>query len=264
VTTSYETLALEEPAPHVLLIRLNRPQVSNAINTRMGLDMIALFDSLSADPAAYRCLVLTGAGEKAFCAGADLKQRDGMTDAAWQAQHLVFERMVRAMLACPIPLIGAVNGAAFGGGCELALCCDFIYASTTARFAQTEVVLGIMPGVGGTQNLPRAVGGRRAKEILLTGTPFSAQDACDWGLVNRLCAPDRLLSDALDAAGRIAANAPLATRQIKHSVNVGLQTDLNSAMIFEIEAYNRLVPTDDRREGVRAFNEKRKPVFKGY
>ena len=263
MTTTYETLALEEPAPHVALIRLNRPGASNAFNTRMGLDMLALFEGLAADPAAYRCLVLTGAGERAFCAGADLKERDGMTDAAWQAQHLVFERMTRAVLSCPVPLIGAVNGAAFGGGCELALCCDFIYASTTARFAQTEVVLGVMPGAGGTQTLPRAIGARRAKEVMLTGAPFSAQDAHDWGLVNRLCAPDRLLADALEAAGGIAANAPLATQRIKHAVDIGLQTDLTSGLMFEIEAYNRLVPTEDRREGVRAFNEKRKPLFRG-
>jgi enoyl-CoA hydratase len=260
---SYDTLMLSRPQPDVLMVTLNRPEFSNAMNTQMGLDMLAVFDALGADPAAYRCVILTGAGAKAFCAGGDLKQRLGMTDAQWQAQHLVFERQVRAMIACPVPVIAAVNGAAYGGGCEMALCCDFAYAAATAKFALPEVTLGIMPGAGGTQNLPRALGGRRAKEILLTGLPFTAQQALEWGMVNRVCAPDELIADALATAGRIAANAPLSTRQIKHSVNTGLQMDLGSALLFEIEAYNRLPPTEDRREGVAAFNEKRKAVFKG-
>ena len=259
----YETLLLSSPEDHVLVVTLNRPEVSNAMNTQMGLDMLALFDALGADPSAYRCIVLTGAGPKAFCAGGDLKQRLGMTDAQWQAQHLVFERQVRAMIACPIPTIAAVNGAAFGGGCEMALCCDFIYAATPARFAFPEVTLGIMPGAGGTQNLPRALGARRAKEIMLTGLPFTAQQAMDWGMVNKVTDPDGLIPEALTTARRIAGNAPLSTKQIKHSVNTGMQLDLASALMFEIEAYNRLPPTEDRREGVAAFNEKRAPVFKG-
>lgn len=260
---SYETLKLEEPAEHVLRVTLNRPEASNAMNTQMGHDKVDLFDALCADPSLYRCIILTGAGERAFCAGGDLKQRLGMTDAQWQAQHLVFERGVRAMLACPIPIIGAINGAAYGGGCELTLSCDFAYASSSARFALTEVTLGIMPGAGGTQNMPRAVGTRRAKEILLTGLPFGAQQALEWGVVNRVCAPEALQAEVLATAERIAGNAPLSTRQIKHAVNTGMQMDLASALMFEIEAYNRLPPTEDRREGVAAFNEKRRPVFKG-
>jgi enoyl-CoA hydratase/carnithine racemase len=260
---TYETLALDEPAEHVLRITLNRPEVSNAMNTQMGLDILDLWDALCNDPGLYRCVILTGAGEKAFCAGGDLKQRNGMTDAQWQAQHLIFERGVRAMKECPIPIIGAINGAAYGGGCEFALACDFAYASTTARFALTEVTLGIMPGAGGTQNMPRAVGIKRAKEILLTGLPFTAQQALEWGMVNTVCEPASLQAETIATAARIAGNAPLSTRQIKHSVNTGMQMDLASALMFEIEAYNRLPPTEDRREGVAAFNEKRKPVFKG-
>jgi enoyl-CoA hydratase/carnithine racemase len=260
---TYETLALDEPAEHVLRITLNRPEVSNAMNTQMGLDMLDLWDALCNDPGLYRCVILTGAGEKAFCAGGDLKQRNGMTDAQWQAQHLIFERGVRAMKECPIPIIGAINGAAYGGGCEFALACDFAYASTTARFALTEVTLGIMPGAGGTQNMPRAVGIKRAKEILLTGLPFTAQQGLEWGMLNKVCDPAALQAEVLATAQRIAGNAPLSTRQIKHSVNTGMQMDLASALLFEIEAYNRLPPTEDRREGVAAFNEKRKPVFKG-
>jgi len=260
---TYDTLLLDEPAEHILRVTLNRPEVSNALNTQMGLDTLDLWDSLCADPALYRCVILTGAGEKAFCAGGDLKQRLGMTDAQWQAQHLIFERGVRAMAACPIPIIGAINGAAYGGGCEFTLSCDFAYASSTARFALTEVTLGIMPGAGGTQTMPRAVGIKRAKEILLTGLPFTAQQALDWGVVNQVCDPATLHAEVLATAQRIAANAPLSTRQIKHAVNTGMQMDIASALLFEIEAYNRLPPTEDRREGVAAFNEKRRPVFKG-
>ncbi len=186
-----------------------------------------------------------------------------MTDQQWQDQHLIFERAIRAIIQCPVPVIAAVNGAAFAGGMEIALCADFIYAAEHARFALTEVTLGIMPGAGGTQNLPRAVGARRAKEILLTGRPFSAQEAFEWGMVNRICAADALLPEALETAATIANNAPISTRQIKQSVNIGLNMDLPSGMMFEIEAYNRMVPTEDRREGIRAFNEKRKPVFHG-
>lgn len=259
----YETLKLDQPAAHILRVTLNRPEASNALNTQMGLDLIAVFDGLNADPSTYRCVVVTGAGERAFCAGGDLKQRLGMDDVAWQAQHIVFERMVRAMHLCPVPMIAALNGAAYGGGCEIALCCDFAYAAEHARFAMSEVTLGIMPGAGGTQNLARALGTRRAKEMLLTGSPINAAQALEWGLVNRVCASERLMVEVMETAERIAGNAPLSTRQIKQSVTVGSQMDLASALMFEIEAYNRLVPTEDRREGVAAFNEKRKPVFKG-
>ncbi|HXA71283.1 MAG TPA: enoyl-CoA hydratase-related protein, partial [Stellaceae bacterium] len=137
------------------------------------------------------------------------------------------------------------------------------YAAEHARFALTEVTLGIMPGAGGTQTLPRAVGPRRAKEILLTGKPFTVQQAHDWGMVNRVCKAETLVSEALETAAVIAGNAPISTRQVKHSVNYGLNMDLQSGMMFEIEVYNRMVPTDDRREGIRAFNEKRKPQFRG-
>lgn len=263
MTAAYETIRLDEPQPHILLATLNRPESANAMNTQMGRDLLDLFDGLCADPTRYRCVVLTGAGPRAFCAGGDLKERNGMTDAQWQAQHLIFERGIRALIACPMPVIAAVNGAAFAGGCEISLCCDFIYASENARFALTEVTLGIMPGAGGTQNLPRAVGARRAKEILLTGKPFTATQAFEWGMVNRICPPEKLLEEALATAAVIAANAPISTRQIKHAVNIGLGMDLHSALMFEIEVYNRMVPTEDRREGVRAFNEKRKPNFQG-
>ena len=260
---SLETVTVDYPQEHVVLVTLNRPAVANAMNTQMGLDLLEVFDGFGAAPNKQRCIVVTGAGAKAFCAGGDLKQRNGMTDEQWQDQHLIFERMIRAMLGCPVPTIAAVNGAAYAGGMEISLCADFIYAAENARFALTEVTLGIMPGAGGTQNLPRAVGSRRAKEILLTGRPFDAHQAYEWGMVNRVCKAETLVSEAMETAAVIAGNAPISTRQIKQSVNMGLNTDLPTGMMFEIEAYNRMVPTDDRREGIRAFNEKRKPVYKG-
>jgi enoyl-CoA hydratase len=260
---SYETIGVEDKGEGLLLLTLNRPQVANALNTQMGHDLLAFFEAVNADPLVHRAIVVTGAGDRAFCAGGDLKERQGMTDEAWAAQHLLFERMIRALIGCPVPVIGAINGAAYAGGCELALCCDFLYAAETARFALTEVTLGIMPGAGGTQNLPRAVGERRAKEIILTGRPFSAKEAHEWGMVNRLCAADRLIDDTIESARRIADNAPISVRQAKHAIHFGLQMDLGSAMMLEIEAYNRMVPTADRREGINSFNEKRKPRFTG-
>jgi enoyl-CoA hydratase/carnithine racemase len=263
MSQAYETISVADQGGGLTVLTLNRPRVANAMNTQMGRDLLAFFDGVNADPLQHRCIVMTGAGDKAFCAGGDLKERQGMSDETWQAQHLLFERMIRAFIACPVPVIGAINGAAYAGGCELALCCDFIYASENARFALTEVTLGIMPGAGGTQNLPRALGERRAKEIILTGRPFSAKDAYDWGMVNRLCAPDTLMNEVMETARRIADNAPISVRQAKHAIHYGLQMDLASGMMLEIEAYNRMVPTEDRREGIASFNEKRKPVFKG-
>ena len=263
MSQDYETIRVEDQGGGLTILTLNRPDVANAMNTQMGRDLLAFFDGGNAEPLAHRCIVLTAAGNKAFCAGGDLKERQGMSDATWAAQHLLFERAIRAFIACPVPVIGAITGAAYAGGCELVLCCDFIYAAETARFALTEVSLGIMPGAGGTQNLPRAVGERRAKEIILTGRPFSAKDAYDWGMVNRLCAPDRLRDEVIETARRIADNAPISVRQAKHAIHYGLQMDLASGMMLEIEAYNRMVPSEDRREGIASFNEKRKPVFKG-
>ncbi len=260
---SFETLLTETVQPGLLRVTLNRPLVANALNTQMGRDLLALWSGLAADPGEVRCIVLTAAGERAFCAGADLKERQGMSDADWQAQHVVFERQYWALLDVAVPVIAAVNGHAFAGGLEMMLACDFAYAVPTARFALTEVTLGIMPGAGGTQLLPRAVGERRAKEVILTGRPFGAEEALRWGLVNQLCPREALMDAALATATAICDNAPLAVRQAKKAIHTGLQLDLRSGFQFEIEAYNRLVPTEDRREGIGAFNAKRKPRFVG-
>jgi enoyl-CoA hydratase len=160
-------------------------------------------------------------------------------------------------------VIAAVNGYAYAGGCEIALACDFIYAAEHARFALTEVTIGIMPGAAGTQNLPRAVGTRRAKEAILTGAPWSAAEAYEWGMVNKICAADKLMDEVREVAARIAANAPISVRQAKRAVDKGSELPRTSGYAYEVEAYYRTVPTEDRREGILAFNEKRKPKYKG-
>jgi enoyl-CoA hydratase/carnithine racemase len=260
---AFKTLSLEQIEDRILLIRMNRPESANALNTAMGLDLVTCFESIAMEPNSWRCLILTGTGQRAFCAGGDLKERNGMSEAAWRAQHLIFERMARAILDCPMPVIAAANGAAYGGGCEIAACCDFIYAADTARFAMPETSLGIIPGAGGTQTLARSIGERRAKELLLSAEAFDANAALAWGFVNKVYPSAELLTATIERARLIAANAPLAVRQAKQSIHRGLQMALGDALAFEIEAYNRLVATADRVEGVRAFNEKRPPRFKG-
>ena len=238
-----ETLQLESPEPHIQIVRLNRPEVSNAFNTQMGRDLHTVWSALIAEPGDIRCVVLTATGGRAFCAGGDLKERKGMTDAAWRHQHEIFERAFWTMLDCQIPIIAAVNGHAYAGGLELVLASDFAYGVTGTRFALTEVTIGIMPGAG--------------------GKPFTAEQALEWGILNRVCAPEEVLPAALETARVIAGNAPLSIRQAKRSMHFGLQMDLRSALRFEVECYNQLVGTEDRQEGILSFNEKRKPVFKG-
>ena len=259
---AWQTLEVTAPAPHVLLVSLNRPAVANALNTQMGIDLRDLWVALTREAGDTRAVVLTGSGTKAFCAGGDLKERNGMPVETWQRQHEIFEEAYWTLMELPVPVIAAVNGHAYAGGLEMALACDFAYAVPGARFALTEVTIGIMPGAGGTQNLPRAVGERRAKEIILTGRPFTAAEALEWGVLNRVVEADQLLPAAVDTAKAIACNAPLSVRQAKKSIHLGLQTDLRTGLRIEVEAYNRLVGTEDRLEGIAAFNEKRKPQFR--
>jgi len=260
---STDTLSVATVAEHVLLVTLDRPEASNAFNTKMAWDLVTLFEDLAFDPGEVRVVVMTGSGTKAFCAGGDLKERKDMTDQQWQSQHLVFERMIRAIIECPLPTIGAINGAAFGGGCEITAALDFIYVAESAKFAQTEVRLGIIPGAGGTQTLARAVGEKRAKELILSGRAFSSQEALTWGLANEVIPDSELTARTLDVAKSIANNAPIAVRQAKQSIQKGIHMSLSDGLAFEIQAYHRTVPTKDRREGVLAFNQKRKPKFRG-
>jgi enoyl-CoA hydratase/carnithine racemase len=258
---TFTTLKLSEPAPGVVVVAFNRQEAANALSTQMGLELLEAWTALKATPD-VRCVILTGEG-KHFQAGADLKERNGMSDAAWAEQHKVFEAMVRAQLALEVPLIAAVNGAAMGGGCEMALACDFAYAAESARFGLPEVGLGIMPGLGGTQLLTRSVGERRAIEILVSGRPLTAQEALAAGIVNRVVAGDGLMAAVVETAVRIAANAPLSVKALKHVAHEGHGLDLAAAMELELSHYNRLFKTADRREGVASFNDKRTPSFKG-
>ena len=260
---TYDTLIREDLDGGVTLVTLNRPASANALNTQMGLDLLDVFRGVQMDPENHRCLVLTGAGDKAFCAGGDLRERNGMTDAQWRSQHIVFEQALYALGDCPVPVIAAVNGVAYGGGAEIALFCDFIHASETARFAFPEAKLGIIPGGGGTQNLPRAIGLRRAKELAFTGRPFDANDAESWGMVNQVWQQAELMPGVLKMAGKIAAQGPVSVRQLKRAMTMGVETDLKTGLAIEIEAYNRTVTTQDRREGVLAYNEGRAPQFSG-
>jgi enoyl-CoA hydratase/carnithine racemase len=257
---SFPTLSLDFPAPGIARLTLSRPEAANALNKQMGQDLALAFAGLPED---CRAVILTGAGEKAFCAGADLKERKGLSDADWDAQHTAFRAGRDALLACPVPVIAAVNGAAFGGGLELALACDFIYAAESARFALPESTLGIMPGLGGTQLLPRAAGAARAKEIMFAGRPFTAQEAHAWGIVNGVFPAASLMREALRAAEAIAQAAPLSVKAIKQAVREGLEKTLPEALELELKIYKRVVATQDRQEGIRAFNEKRKPLFSG-
>ncbi|MFK7944488.1 MAG: enoyl-CoA hydratase-related protein [Paracoccaceae bacterium] len=259
----FETLTVETGEDGVMIVTLNRPERLNAMNTPMMREMRELFTELYVHADLARAVIVTGSGDRGFCPGADLKERDGMTDATWRSQHALVEQIARAMIQAPQPTIAAVNGVAMGGGAEIALLCDFIYAADHARFAFPEVTRGIMPGMMGPQNLPRAVGVRRAKEIVLSGKPFTAQEAAEWGMVNRVLPLAELLPAAMETARTIAENAPIGVRSAKAALDKATELDRATGYDFEITAYNATIPTEDRLEGVRAFNEKRKPVFKG-
>ena len=260
---TYRHLRVERsPDGHVVTVVLDRPEQMNAMNTAMGEDLLACFEALARD-ADVRAVVFTGAGDRAFCAGGDLKERNEMTDAQWRAQHVIFEQAALRVLRCPAPVVAAVEGFALAGGCELALLADFIVAGATAVFGMPETTLGIFPGIGGTQLLPRIVGAPLAKELIFTGRRMKADEAKSAGLVNHLVPAGQARTKATEIAAAIARNGPLAVRQAKKAIAYGSETDLETAMILAIEAYNATVVTEDRLEGVRAFNEKRSPRFTG-
>lgn len=262
-TQIFDTLRLSVVDRGVLLIELHRPELRNALNTVMTRELLGIWQALYVDASPYSVVILTGAGDKSFCAGADLKERHGISTELWLQQHAVLEQMMLAMHACPLPLIAAVNGTAFGGGLELVLNCDFSYCCPEARFAFPEPKLGFIPGAMGTQWLPRAVGLGRAKELCMTGQPFSAEDAVTWGLCNKSVPQPELLAEVLEAARRIQAASPLAVRQVKQALNATLGNDLCGGYKTEIELYKRCIEAPDRIEGIAAFNDKRAPDFSG-
>jgi enoyl-CoA hydratase len=263
MSDTYDTLRVTRTAEGaVVTVEMHRPAALNAMNTAMGRDLLACFDALFWDKQT-RVVILTGAGDKAFCVGGDLKERQGMSDEAWREQHVIFEQAAFRVLRCPHPVIAAVEGFAMGGGCELAVLADFVVASATAVFAVPEVTRGIFPGIGGTQLLPRIVGAPFAKEMIFTGRRVPAEEARAVGLVNHLVPTGEARAKALDIALTIARNGPIAVRQAKKAIAWGAETDLETGMMLAIEAYNSTVHTEDRLEGVRAFNERRPPEFHG-
>jgi enoyl-CoA hydratase len=249
-------------AGRVALVTLNRPHVLNAFNTAMGLRLGQVMDEI-AERKTVRAVIVTGAGERAFCAGGDLKERHGMTAEQWTHQHRIFEETHRKIRQLQKPIFAAVNGVAVGGGCELAMSTDFILASQNARFGQPEVKVGIIPGVGGTQLLPRHLPRGRALQLLMTGELISAEEAWRWGMVNEVL-PDReaLLRRALEIAEMIAANSPAAVQLAKRAAHLGREAPLEQAVAIGLECYQRLVDHPDRYEGVAAFNERRQPNFR--
>lgn len=245
----------------IWLLTLNRPEVMNAMNTLLFGELREAVRQLSAD-ASVRVLVITGAGERAFSVGGDLKERNGMSDETWRAQHQLIEEAFLAVKDFPMPVIAAIEGHAHGGGLELALMCDFIIASSAAAFSLPEVKRGILPGGGGVQNLVRAVGMRRAKQLLYTGVSFNGEQALEWGVANELAEPGRALAQALVVARQIVQAAPMSVRYVKLAASRGGEVDFHTGYMLDLAAYNVLVSSQDRLEGVKAFNERRPPIWR--
>lgn len=250
---------LERPADGIAVIRLNRPEVRNALNGAVRQQLADHFTALGPDDKT-RCIIITG-GEKVFAAGADLRDMVERTSVEMLVRHS--ERLWQPIASCPKAVIAAVNGYAFGGGCELAMLADIIVAGEGASFGQPEVRVGIMPGAGGTQRLTRAVGKYRAMRMLLTGEPVSARDALAMGLVSEVVADADVFSTAMKIASTIASLPPLAIMHIKEAVLFGQDASLDTAMALERKAFQLLFSTSDQKEGMRAFLEKRKPDFRG-
>jgi enoyl-CoA hydratase/carnithine racemase len=255
-------LVTREPDGFIVSVEMHRPESLNAMNTAMGRDLVACFEALAWDRT-VRAVILTGAGERAFSVGADLKEREGMSDETWRAQHVIYETAAHKLLRCPAPVIAAVEGYALGGGFELAIMSDFIVAGESAVFGAPEVLRGIFPGVGGTQLLPRIVGAPLAKELIFTGRRMDAHEAKQVGLINHLVPAGQARAKALEIATVISQNGPIAVRQAKKAIDFGSEVDLETGLVLSIEAYNNTIATEDRLEGVRAFNEKRPPRFQG-
>jgi methylglutaconyl-CoA hydratase len=234
----------------------------NAISMAMLGELEALL-ARSAGDRALRCVVLTGAGDKAFCAGADLKERARMSAEDVHRFHDGLRRALRAIEEAPQVFIAAINGAALGGGLELALACDLRIVSDAAQLGLPEVALGIIPGGGGTQRLPRLVGVARAKDLVLTARRIGGAEALAMGLASVLAAPQRLRDEAVALAERVARNAPVSLRQAKRAIDGGFHLPLEEALALENRMYQDCLGTKDRQEALRAFAEKRPPVFTG-
>lgn len=257
-----EPLILVAKQDGVATLTLHRKEAANALSVQMLKELQAAIEELRWDTT-IRCVIVTGAGEKAFCAGADLKERAGMNPQQVRQTVTLIRDTIHSLQALAKPVIAAVNGVAFGGGTELALACDIRIASSEARFALTETSLGIIPGAGGTQRLPRLIGPGRAKELIFSARRVDAEEALQIGLVEHVVAADDLMERALELAGRIAQNAPIALAQAKFAIDQGLETSLANGLAIEQNAYEVTIPTRDRQEGLLAFREKRAPRYIG-
>jgi len=258
----FETLLLEQREPGIHLLTVNRPQTLNALSPQVIAELTAALAALRAD-ASVRALLVTGAGERAFVAGADIAAMNAMTPLDARAFALAALELMRGMEAAAFPVIALVNGYALGGGCELALACDWIVAAENAQFGQPEVNLGICPGFGGTQRLQRLVGRAMALEMCLTGRPIKAPEALRIGLANHVVPAAELLDKGMDLARAIASKGPVAVNLTKHLIQCGQDLDLENALRLEADNFAILAATDDKREGMGAFLEKRKPAFTG-
>jgi len=257
---AYSTLLIERHADGYAVVTLNRPEALNALNTTLTGELGDFLESV-ADDDSVRCVVLTGSA-KAFAAGADIKE---MADQAYADMYRgnFFARAHDRVAGFRKPIIAAVSGYALGGGCELAMLCDFIIASDTAKFGQPEINLGVAPGIGGSQRLTRAVGKAKAMDMCLTGRMMDAAEAERSGLVSRVVAADALLDEARAAAAKIAGQSILAVMANKELVNAAFETTLAQGVVFERRLFHSLFAFDDQKEGMAAFVEKRKPAFTG-
>jgi enoyl-CoA hydratase/carnithine racemase len=257
-----DPVLLIEKSDQVAVITLNRPAVMNSFN-------FALLEALESEIAALRfdsetrVVIVTGAGEKAFCSGADLKERAGLSPLEVKRFIFTIRNLFTAIEHLPKPVIAAVNGIALGGGTELALACDLRVAADTASMGLTETRLAIIPGAGGTQRLPRLVGRGKAKELIFTGRRVGADEALAIGLVNQVAPAAGLLPACRQMAAMICETGPIAIEQAKYAINYGLESDLTTGLALESNAYWVTIPTEDRLEGLAAFREKRKPIYKG-
>lgn len=254
----YKNILLSKESGYAV-VQFNRAEVLNAINMQLMTELVDALESLDKDDG-VRCVILTG-NEKAFAAGADIKE---MADAS-AMEMLVRDQFARwdKIRKIKKPLIAAVSGFALGGGCELAMTCDIIIASETARFGQPEINIGVMPGAGGTQRLTRAVGKAKAMEIVLTGKTFTAEEACEWGLVNKVVPVEHYFQEAKDFAREIASKPPAAVRLAKEAILKAFDTTIEGGLELERKNFYLLFASDDQKEGMKAFVEKRKPAWKG-
>jgi enoyl-CoA hydratase len=258
---NFEPIVVHEEA-EVIIAVISRPEAMNALNRNVLDSLDRLLTWLEKSSA--RCLILTGSGEKAFVAGADIKQFEAMSSKVALEFSLHGQKIFSRIEELKIPVIAAVNGFALGGGLELALACDFIYASDTAKFALPESTLGLMPGFGGTVRLPRRVGAARAKEMAFSGAMITAQDALNYGLINKIVPQAELLPACLEAAKAMTVRAaPLSISMIKKSIKDGLNLNEREAEGLEAKLFAELFSSKDKDEGVKAFIEKRKPSFQG-